>query len=233
MGFLIAHLVHKGVTEEVARAGDLQHRPAVAVISSLIGNGRHPVRPDGCLAQVRAAQAAAARQQHTSNSCRVEGNQLCSGRVFGVAPAGQPGAAAAWVVVEDVNARGEHNRHTVHMGAWICVRVPILAGDDCRFNDGAVDRLEGAEWRISALQPLQLNSFQLAGNDLLIGRAIFVAVVAATNEPIRAGVGVDIEGERGRQRICLLNCPGDHSGVTAQLTHCINKRSNLFSKLIV
>ena len=112
-------------------------------------------------------------------------------------------------------------------------RVPAFAGDDRRFNDGAVDRLERTVGAETAGEALLVEALQLGLDDLLIGaaRRRFIGVVAASSKGVAAGVGVDVEREGRGERIHHLRIAGGHIGVAGHLTHQVVERCDLRPKL--
>ena len=126
-----------------------------------------------------------------------------------------------------MHTTAEHDRYAVHVGPRIAVGVPVFTGDDRRLDRGAVDGAEGPGRGVAALQALQFDSPQFLLNDLRIGGAGFVAVVAAANEPIRADVRINVERERCIQGVSNRKRTRHDSGIAAQLAEHVDQDGDL------
>ena len=169
---------------------------------------------------------AAAGQQHAASG-RVERDQLSIGWILCRAPARQARRAAAGVIEDDVHPTAQDDGHTIDVCTRVGVRVPGLAGDNRRFDRRAVDGLERPAGRVTALQPLQFDSLQLLRNDLLVSARRFAAVVRAADEPIRADIWIDVQGERRIQGVCFPTRTSHHRWVAAQLAQHVQHRGDL------
>ena len=219
-------LVHRRGIEEEARARHLEDGTAVAVVRQLIHHRRHPIRAHAGLPQILPVHRASAGQQHAASG-RVERDQLSIGWILRRAPARQAGGAAAGVIEDDVHPTAQHDGHTIDVCTRVAVGVPGLAGDDRRFDRRAVDGLERAARRVAALQPLQFDALQLLRDDLLVSAGRFAAVVRAADEPIRADVRIDVQGERRIQGVCFPTRTGYHRWIAAQLAQHVQHRGDL------
>ena len=182
-----ASFIHEGEAEVVPRASHLEDGAAVAGIGGFIRNCRYDIRTKDRLPQIHAAQRHTTGQKQAAVSVGVELGQFSVGGFFVGCPLRNGSCASA--VVDRGDTRHQDDAHQVVVGDRVL--VVRLSGDDARFDDGPVDRLERAGFGVATLQALQLDP---------LSRSAAGAVVAR-DEGVFAGIWIDVKDVRSAKGI--------------------------------